>query len=379
MSFSEKPEFRGKKYAKDIDPETQRALFVKGLETTIFSLSGNVARIASSTGQFSIADFCRVNKIRRRRMYDVTDVMVVLRLFERKSDSKTFRWLGLDGMRQACADFLVADPKQLLVEMFDAQVGPAREDPRISKPETTLTRITRFLACFYVHGFYTADHEKVRKSSHLMKAVKEYIVKTRLGKRLGLEACTKRGVATARKTEKNVFRRIYDVVNVFVSVAFYKCADSVVGEMCDGQFTVTDSSSPVKLALPSPAFSVSDPDDEDQQNEEEDDDMDVEENLHDDKHVPVVVVVAEPPGFFYTGTAFPSLRTDSRAKTVQFTTTFSDKDASFGESDKNEDDERLMNALCSSHADNFVYSSPLLVNDDDAFLFEMADTTPFVF
>lgn len=294
---------------------------------TLAYLAGEVTQEGESTGEFDIRAFSAARGISRRRLYDVVDIMEAEGLLEWVPEKRAYLWRGLEGMRAACRAYLTENnPKPLLINMLNPTRGTG---------VSSLSIATQFLACFYVFGYFKCAHPI--KRGQLIERIKEYIGK------FGLENTLGRTVRD-HKREKNIFRRVYDVVNVFVATEFYACADAVLNEECD-------KSAPIQYDRVSSGSDNTSKED------------------------------AKPPALVYTtwyhgksdagishGPRFtpPAPVNDDEEEEEYISGCSNSRDGS---------DDILMSALLGSHADNFVYASAQLTEQE--LLFGFGNTIPY--
>lgn len=298
---------------------------------TLAYLAGEVTQEGESTGEFDIRAFSAARGISRRRLYDVVDIMEAEGLLEWVPDKRAYLWRGLEGMRTACRAYLTENnPKPLLINMLNPTRGTG---------VSSLSMATQFLACFYVFGYFKCAHPIKRRE--LIERIKEYIGKVGLANTLGR-------TGRDHKREKNIFRRMYDVVNVFEATEFYACADAVLNEECE-------KSAPIQVG------DVSSGNGSDNMSKE-------------DAKPPVIVYTTWYHGKSDAGISYGPRFTSPPPPPVN-----DEEEEEYisgcSSSSRDGSDDILMSALLGSHADNFVYASAQLTEHE--LLFGFGNTIPY--
>lgn len=307
---------------------------------TLAQLAEEVMAIGEATGEFSTRKFCDERGILRRRLYDVTNIMETEGLMSWLPDSKKYRWHGLEGMRSACREFLAKRNLQTLLEdMFKHPPGGG---------VTALTLAARFLASFYVFGYCKASYEP--RKGQLFDAINKYISEKGLKKQLGLSSGDHH-----HKKEKNVFRRVYDVVNVFTATGFYKCADAVIDEIC------------AEVERPVPLTHETGASDKEETASSPSKPSFAPSLIYTTAPLPPMAYAMHLRGQCQTGISYvPGMIAEENGGY--------DQDGNISGCSSSSSDGVLMDALLGSHADNFVYTAA----SDNELLFGFGNTISYL-
>lgn len=204
----------------------------KGDRISLQALAKAFCLAIAKKKEVTAVDFAKEYRIAKRRVYDVTNVLVALNLISYTfPKSKVYQWNGPEAMTQMCKDTYLLNTEELVLDMFE------------QKAQYPMQQTAIFLANFYLCGGYEmTGGERKKEKGAVLDAIQNYVKDKGLASKhtKGTAIITMRG-GKKRETDfffgkgrivdtkaHTAYRRVYDVINIFMSAGFYKCADALL-------------------------------------------------------------------------------------------------------------------------------------------------------
>jgi hypothetical protein len=136
----------------------------KGSRVSLHALAVAFCETIKQKKELTVVDFAKSYKIVKRRVYDVTNVLVALNLISlRDHGSRTYKWNGEEGMVQMCKDTYLLNTDELIVDMFE------------SKAQYPMQQTATFLVNFYLWGHFKMTGESKKEKAVLLETIQVYM------------------------------------------------------------------------------------------------------------------------------------------------------------------------------------------------------------
>jgi hypothetical protein len=173
----------------------------KGARISLQALAKAFCLTIEQKKEITAVDFAKEYKITKRRVYDVTNVLVALNLISYTfPKSKVYKWNGAEAMTQMCKDTYLLNTEELVLDMFE------------QKAQYPMQQTAIFLANFYLCGGYEMTRGVKRKEKGaVLDAIQNYVTEKGLaskhtkGKKRKL--CKRRSDLFFRKDALSIQRR----------------------------------------------------------------------------------------------------------------------------------------------------------------------------
>ena len=136
----------------------------KGSRVSLHALAVAFCETIKRKKELTVADFAKSYKIIKRRIYDVTNVLVALNLISfGDTGSKIYKWNGEEGMIKMCRDTYALNTDELIVDMFE------------SKAQYPMQQTATFLVNFYLCGHFRITGESKKEKAVLLETIQAYM------------------------------------------------------------------------------------------------------------------------------------------------------------------------------------------------------------
>lgn len=152
--------------ASESDPSSAGPPYIvkKGSRVSLQALAVAFCETIKQRGELTTIDFARECKITKRRVYDVTNVLVALNLISYKNaGARIYQWNGKEGMIEMCRDTHLLNTDELIVDMFE------------SKAQYPLQQTATCLINFYLRGHFKMTGETKKEKAALIETIRAHV------------------------------------------------------------------------------------------------------------------------------------------------------------------------------------------------------------